>query len=284
MLYQMPSSPHRSTSCLSSAESTNFDEIACHYERYLLESALNRSLYTQAAQILAPLCGKRILDYGCGPGVFVESLATLGAEMYGTDASSAMLELACSVHGSGVHYLAYRANRVLVNDETFDAVLCVLVAVSQPSRGSLLNMFREIFRLMKQGATLILGDAQPATLHRCNRVGRYGVRPGRCEDHALRAGDSIRLFFELPKIGVVFDVIDYCWPVSLHCELLVRAGFQIVRVSEDGLSIIIVAQRPVSQGQTWYWDRLPQGTWLNLVSDNRGSGCPGSVNRHSLFS
>ena len=44
--------------------------------------------------LLGDVAGKRVLDAGCGPGVYAEELVARGAEVVGFDASGRMVELA----------------------------------------------------------------------------------------------------------------------------------------------------------------------------------------------
>jgi 2-polyprenyl-3-methyl-5-hydroxy-6-metoxy-1,4-benzoquinol methylase len=44
--------------------------------------------------LLGDVAGKRVLDAGCGPGIYAEELVARGAEVVGFDASGRMVELA----------------------------------------------------------------------------------------------------------------------------------------------------------------------------------------------
>jgi len=44
--------------------------------------------------LLGEVAGKRVLDAGCGPGIYAEELVARGAEVVGFDASGRMVELA----------------------------------------------------------------------------------------------------------------------------------------------------------------------------------------------
>ena len=44
--------------------------------------------------LLGDVAGKRVLDAGCGPGIYAEELVARGAEVVGFDASERMVELA----------------------------------------------------------------------------------------------------------------------------------------------------------------------------------------------
>lgn len=67
--------------------------------------------------------GARVLDLGCGPGLYAERLARAGFEVTGVDFSAGSLEYARR-HTGGVRYLL-GDYRDIVLDETFDAVLLI---------------------------------------------------------------------------------------------------------------------------------------------------------------
>lgn len=72
------------------------------------------------------LQGRRVLDFGCGTGLFARKLARLGAEVLGVDPSPAMI--ARAQQGS-VPGLEFRRGgmEVLAQDETFDAITALMV-------------------------------------------------------------------------------------------------------------------------------------------------------------
>ncbi len=52
--------------------------------------------YEEAIRRVGISQGQRVLEVGCGTGVFLQAAADRGAEVYGLDASEALLELACA--------------------------------------------------------------------------------------------------------------------------------------------------------------------------------------------
>jgi 2-polyprenyl-3-methyl-5-hydroxy-6-metoxy-1,4-benzoquinol methylase len=82
--------------------------------------------FSEALANLVP-ASARILDYGCGTGDIAAALAARGYRVDARDSSPAMVEKASTLHpGSGVRFAVVgtaNADTVL-NDETFDAVIC----------------------------------------------------------------------------------------------------------------------------------------------------------------
>lgn len=73
--------------------------------------------------------GKRVLDAGCGSGVYSEWLIERGAEIVAVDASPKMVELAKQRLGSSVDVRQADLSQPLtfLQDSSFDVVLCPLV-------------------------------------------------------------------------------------------------------------------------------------------------------------
>src|SRR5262249_56345936 len=70
-----------------------YDELADAFAARI-ESKAHNAFYDRPAVLsqLPPVAGKRVLDAGCGPGVYAEVLVNMGAEVVGIDASPRMIE------------------------------------------------------------------------------------------------------------------------------------------------------------------------------------------------
>lgn len=72
-----------------------FDEFAEDIERHAAESAYN-AWYDRPAvrELIGEVAGQRVLDAGCGPGLYAEELLAGGAEVVAFDHSPKMVDLA----------------------------------------------------------------------------------------------------------------------------------------------------------------------------------------------
>ena len=86
--------------------------------------------FSKDAQSELPLKGLKILDVGCGGGLLSESLAILGADVVGIDASNKMIQVA-SLHakenGIKVDYRTVDVQQIADSGEQFDAVMALEV-------------------------------------------------------------------------------------------------------------------------------------------------------------
>jgi SAM-dependent methyltransferase len=101
---------------------------------------------------IGPLCGRRILDVGCGDGRLVRELAGRGAEAIGVDASLRMLQAASD--DGGAVALA-RAEALPFPAASFDVVVAVTVLCFVEDARTMLG---DMVRVLRPGGRLVLGE------------------------------------------------------------------------------------------------------------------------------
>jgi SAM-dependent methyltransferase len=110
--------------------------------------------------LLPPVAGKRVLDAGCGPGVYAEWLVGHGAEVVGVDVSPKMIKLAGRRLGGGVplHLADLEQPLGFLETASFDIVLCTLVLdyVKDWER-----LFGEFNRVLKGFGVVVFSTGHP---------------------------------------------------------------------------------------------------------------------------
>jgi len=99
--------------------------------------------------------GRRALEIGCGNGLFTEKYARSGAEIFATDLSPELIELAGRTYpGPLIHYLPAPADRLPFPEQSFDAVIgnSVLHHLELPPS------LREFYRVLRPGAPLAFAE------------------------------------------------------------------------------------------------------------------------------
>jgi ubiquinone/menaquinone biosynthesis C-methylase UbiE len=105
--------------------------------------------------MLNPGKGERILDAGCGTGVFTMDCLAAGAEVIGLDVSAPMLALAAR-KASGYPFVAVQGDMLALpfEDESFDkAVSITALEFIEDARRAV----DELFRVTKPGGLVVVG-------------------------------------------------------------------------------------------------------------------------------
>lgn len=115
--------------------------------------------------LVGSLSGLRVLDVGCGDGVYSIQAARLGATVTGVDISPAMLDAArrrADAAGVSVEWREGRAEALPFPAASFDVVIAVTVLcwVSDPAA-----VVREMARVLRPGGIVVIGE-----------LGRYSPR------------------------------------------------------------------------------------------------------------
>jgi SAM-dependent methyltransferase len=140
-----------------------FDHFAKEYELHASDGAYN-ALYDRPAvlELLGDVRGQRVLDAGCGPGLYAEELVARGAEVVGFDQSPEMVRLARRRVGDRLHVRVHDLESPLdwLDDRSFDAALAALVIHHVDDRTGAL---RELHRVLRPGGRLVVSTHHPTS-------------------------------------------------------------------------------------------------------------------------
>ena len=141
-----------------------FDAYEALAEAYaaVVDTKPHNAYYDRPAtlSLLPEVAGRRVLDAGCGPGVYSEWLTTHGAEVVAVDASPKMVELARRRLGAKADVRQADLSRPLtfLDGSSFDVVLSPLVLeYVEDWRGTL----AEFYRVLRPGGHLVFSATHP---------------------------------------------------------------------------------------------------------------------------
>jgi len=203
-----------------------YDDIAASYaEGYWDQNPYQADFEFPATTALVPdVSGKRVLDAGCGSGVYSRWLLERGADVVGVDASSEMLAEAEERTGDGAQF--YRADLAtsldFAADDEFDGVVS----------GSAFDhvedwhhLFAELARVVSPGGFLVFSMRHPLANHREYDDWHYFEVDERVADWGV-------------------EVPHYPRPFSAVVNPLLDAGFRLDELTEPRPADAFAEQRP----------------------------------------
>ena len=107
-------------------------------------------------ELLGKVKGKKILDFGCGTGIYAKKLTQKGARVYGFDVSEEMLGIA-KKHAPKVTFKLGSGYNIPFN-EKFDIVLASLVLDYFEDWN---KVFRQVNKVLKSGGLFIFSIGNP---------------------------------------------------------------------------------------------------------------------------
>lgn len=197
--------------------------------------------------------GTRIIDFGCGPGLYTTRLAQQGAQVTGIDFSASSIEYArgtAASEGLDIRYLTQNYLEFETGDR-FDLILmiyCDFCALSPIQRASLLDIYRQI--LAPGGAVLLdvyslaaFNDREELAMYQLNQLdgfwspNRYYGFLNAFKYEVERVSLDKYTIVENDRIRTVYNWLQYFTPRDLEGEFG-DAGLSISELYSD------VAGRP----------------------------------------
>lgn len=185
-------------------------------EDYLAHAAISlyNAHYDRPAclALLGDVCGRRVLDAACGPGLYAADLARRGARVTGFDASPRMIEL-CRVRVPAGRFLVHDLADPIgwLDTASVDLALCALAIEYVDDRVAAL---RELRRVLRPDGALVLSRQHP-TADWLHNGGSYFDQ--RVVEETWSRGWQVRYWVA---------------PLQVTCQEFYAAGFLIERLIE----------------------------------------------------
>ncbi|MFQ5795753.1 MAG: class I SAM-dependent methyltransferase [Candidatus Bipolaricaulia bacterium] len=167
--------------------------------------------------LLPEVKGKRVLDAGCGPGVYAEWLADHGAEVVAFDVSPKMVRLAKQRLGTKARILQADLGQPLefLAAGSFDIVLSALTLDYVRDWES---VFREFYRMLRQPGHFVFSVGHPFADFMLHNTGNYFM--------------TELVDYEWRGFGTPVRVPYYRRPLGALINPLLEAGFRLERILE----------------------------------------------------
>jgi len=210
-----------------------YDMLAEHYHNFRTKENPQGWFYNEMLEmpttlsVLGNVKGKKILDFGCGSGIYARLLTKKGAKLKGFDISPEMLKIAKQLNpkldlrlGSG--------NKIPFK-EKFDIVLASLVVHYLKDWN---KMFKQVKRVLKKGGYFIFSTGNPMTEVREKiKIGKKKIytfgdyfTERKINSSWEVKGKKVKMpFFHLTYETIIktiikngFEIVDYkdCYPIK----------------------------------------------------------------------
>lgn len=188
-------------------------------------------IHPQIIDMLRPLAGKRVADYGCGEGKLLEELKQEGTDISGYDISPEMISKAKARLGKGQNLRVIQSGNIPVADNSLDAVVSNLVLMMCPALREIEQIFREINRVLKPNGAWVYCVTHPAFVDRDFPTYRNifkGIR-----DY-FKIGEPYQFVLKKENGCEITDpsFIDHNYSLSSYLNLLPRTGFEFQELKE----------------------------------------------------
>lgn len=198
-----------------------YDQLAEAYAARAGTKAHN-AFYDRPAMLalLPPVTGKRVLDAGCGPGIYSGWLVEHGAEVVGLDVSPKMVELAAQRLRQKARILKADLGQPLdfLESASFDLVVSALVLDHVRDWDA---VFKEFFRVLREPGYLVFSVGHPFD---------------EFFDHHPSGNyfdvEQVEVSFNWEAYGVRTQVPYYRRPLSAMLNPLLAAGFILDQLVE----------------------------------------------------
>lgn len=139
-----------------------YQKLAADYDRHI-ENKPHNAYYDRPAvlSLLPEIHGKKVLDAGCGPGIYSREFLQRGAKVTACDVSENMIDLARQRVPNGVDFRILDLTQPLVDfeDGEFEFVVAPLCL---DYIEHWLPVFQEFFRVLRAGGVFIFSCAHPS--------------------------------------------------------------------------------------------------------------------------
>jgi SAM-dependent methyltransferase len=193
-----------------------YDRMGLNFQQHAADSAYNAH-YDRPAVLaaLGPVTGLRVLDAGCGPGLYLRELLDRGAEVTAFDASPVMVGLARGWAPDRVKIdRAVLGEPLPYPDQAFDLIVCALAIHYASDRAA---AFTEFWRVLRPAGAVVISTQHPV-MDWLRKGGSYFQATLETDIWHTPAGDH-RVHF---------------WrePLSALCTAATGAGFLIQQLIE----------------------------------------------------
>ncbi len=205
---------------------TRYDAVVPAYTSFIKGSITDQVFgYDRVLEKLSPLKGKRVLDYGCGPGVFAQQMARKGARVTGVDISTESIAQANRSFPPArfpeLHFEPIVSGDISHLKGNFDAAVVNFVFCTLPNREEIVNILKNLRAAMRPGGQLVILESNWGKSN-----GREFQSFALPEVNPLVSGGEVIPVLKGEQGNVALRLLEYYWSPDDMRLMLKEAGFE----------------------------------------------------------
>lgn len=183
----------------------------------------------------------KILDFGCGPGKVSERMALLddNYSILAVDQSESMIEIAKENRShKNINYQVIQNEKVdFIQDESIDFAILCFVIINNSSTERIINIIKEIYRVLKKGGSLVILDSHPKAVG----IDFTTFTNGK-QDKTYVVGENKQQYLKIPGNS---DLVlhDWYWDQDSYLRWLSDAGFDSISIKEPTIAELSEKER-----------------------------------------
>lgn len=172
-------------------------------------------------KFLRDVRGKKILDLGCGTGIYAKILRRRGARIRGIDISEEMIKIARKENPK-IEFKVGSMDNLPYKNKEFDIVLAAL-SIEYLKEWD--KVFKEVRRVLKSRGLFIFSGSNPV-IGSIKKIMYKGKKLRVIKDYFKESKKEDKWFFS--KVGKYATIIYYHKTYGTIVKIIVRNGFEII--------------------------------------------------------
>jgi ubiquinone/menaquinone biosynthesis C-methylase UbiE len=211
---------------------TSWGNVASWYDEYLDQDDTyqNKVILPNVTRLLDLKEGEKLLDPACGQGFFVREFEKTGAEVWGSDISDEMIDLAKKKGGNTKYFVSLASNLSFAKNNFFDKAVVILALENIEDFNETIS---EVSKKIKSGGIWVLVINHPSfRIPKRSAWGfdeEKGIQYRRVDEYMSESRVEISLN---PSRENSIETLSFHRPLQAYFKAFEKAGLVVSRIEE----------------------------------------------------